>query len=174
MAGKIVRPPPLPIEILAKVLRLASIDARLLIVIAGTFALLAAMGREIPGALAGVMAVGAGTLELHGANRLQERVADGLNWLIGSQLWLLAVILIYAAYRLTHFDPVWVERAMTPELEIKFSEAGIPREQIPWFFEIVYRATYWIVAAVSLVYQGGMAWYYRSKRTIVHLALQSD
>ncbi len=173
MAGKTVQPPPLPLETLHKVLRLASLDARMLIVVAGTFALLAAAGREVPGALAGVLAVGAGTMELHGANRLREGVIDGGRWLITSQMWLLAVILGYCAWRLTHFDPAWAERVITPQLELQFNEAGIPREDIPAFVQLVYQITYVIVAVVSIVYQGGMAWYYRSKRSALTLALGS-
>ena len=66
------QPPLLPEETLVRVLRLAKLDGMGSVVLGTVFALMAAGAQEAPFAVIGLLAAGAGAIELHGASLLQE------------------------------------------------------------------------------------------------------
>lgn len=173
MRGLFIAPPPLPAEVLARVLRLATVDGRVLLIVAGIFAVLSALGGDRLGAVVGCLAAGAGAVELHGVGRLRLGDAGGMTWLVRSQLALLAVVFLYVMARLMSFDPVLMQTLLTPERTESFRLAGLTDEEIMPLVETVYRMTYGAVALASLVYQGGMAWYYHSRRETVRTALET-
>jgi hypothetical protein len=172
MAGKTDLPPPLPVDTLERVIRLARTDGRLLLVIAGLFAAMSAMGLQQIGAIAGCLAAGCGALEVHGANLLRQGDPRGLRWLVRSQLALLAVIAGYVVARLLTFDPELMRSLITDEMRTTFAQAGIQEEDILPMVKAVYQFMYGAVAFVSLLYQGGMALYYRRKAPAVEAALE--
>ena len=175
MAGKNDRPPPLPHEVLARVAGVATIDGRLLVIIAATFALLAAAGHEKLGALVGCLAAGAGSLELHGVHRLKLGDANGMKWLVRSQLALLGVVLAYAAIRFFTFDPELVRMLLArPDLQTQLTAAGLTVDDAIPLFKFVYQVTYVVIAGVSCVYQGGLARYYQKRRPLVQAALGGE
>ena len=163
MAGKTAQPPPLPGETLNRVERVAVFDGRIVLTFATVFALLAAASREPTGTIAGLLAAGAGAMELHGATRLREGNATGMKWLVRSQLGLLVVIVGYCIARLMHFDEALFARALTSEIEAQFREAGLKDEAIMPLFRTAYYATYVVVGCVTLFYQGAMARYYHRR-----------
>lgn len=171
MPGKTVSPPPLPQDVFARVLRVAWTDGRMLLIIAGIFAMFAASMREATGTIAGVLAAGAGALELHGVNLLQRGDARALRWLVLSQVLLFLVICGYVAARLATFDPQVVERFISPEIEAQFLAAGIEREGIVPMMKRFYQIGYGVLLVASLAYQGGMAWYFLRRRGAVRRAL---
>ncbi|HEY0944466.1 MAG TPA: hypothetical protein VGD81_04335 [Opitutaceae bacterium] len=171
MSGKNVRPPPSPAQVLSRVLGVATIDGRILVIIAATFALLAAAGREPLAAIVGCLAAGAGSLELHGVHRLKLGAPDGVKWLVRSQLFLLLLVLAYATIRFFTFDAELVRSLITPEMETQLATAGLTVDQALPFFKLIYQATYVIVALVSCIYQGGLARYYRNRRGAIRQAL---
>jgi len=173
MAGKYDNPPPLPHDRVARVLRVASIDGKLLLFIAGAFAILAAYTGDRVGAIVGCCAAGAGALELNGVGRIQNFIAEGVEQLIKSQLLLLAVILIYAAYQLTHFNPEEILSAVTPRMRERFMELGIGEDQYLPILRQTYQTLYVTVGVVSLFYQGGLALYYRRARPTVYRLLNN-
>src|SRR5678816_1370684 len=87
------QPPLLPEETLARVLRLARFDGMGALVLGGMFALFAAAARDFPFAAIGLLAAGAGAVELHGAALLRQGDRRGMQWLVASQPYLLLVIL---------------------------------------------------------------------------------
>lgn len=174
MAGKNDRPPPPPSAVLARVAGVATIDGRILVIIAATFALLAAAGRESLAAVVGCLAAGAGSLELHGVHRLKLGDPDGVKWLVRSQLLLLTLILAYAAIRFFTFDAEFMRSLITPEMEAQLASAGLTVDQALPIFKLIYQATYVIVGLVSCVYQGGLARYYRKRRSAVRQALGAE
>lgn len=143
----------------------------MLLIIATVFAMLAAIAHDAPGAAAGVLAAGAGAMELHGANRLNNGDANGMRWLVGSQLGLLAVVFGYIAARLLSLSPEMIDERIPAELAARFAEAGIPREEVPGFVQRVGRIAYTLLAVGSLAYQGGMALYFHRRRNVIRQVL---
>ncbi len=142
-------------------------DGRVVLTLATVFALLAAASREPTGTIVGLLAAGAGAMELHGATRLREGDPTGMKWLVRSQLGLLVVIVGYCIARLMHFDEALIARAITPEIEQQFQQAGLGQEEIMPLFRTAYYATYVVVGMVTLFYQGAMARYYHRRRAAV-------
>ena len=57
------------------------------------------LGSAFTGVLVGLLIVAAGAMEIHGNRQLGRRNADGMRWLVRSQLFLLSVVLVYAITR---------------------------------------------------------------------------
>lgn len=177
-------PPPLPAEILRRVLRLASLDGHLLLYVAGFFALVSAANRDAIGAVAGCLAAGAGALELHGTGQLRQGDNRGMDWLVRSQFLLLGTILLYAAHRMAVLDLEFV-RSQLPQAKAMMKEMLPPtresEEVIREFFsdenqvlesyKVIHQFIYTTIGFVSLLYQGGMALYYHRRRPAVAQAL---
>jgi len=167
-------PPPLPAEVLARVVRLASVDGRMLMILGGLFAALSAFSGDAVGATAGVLATAAAIVELHGVGRLKIGDPEAIRWLIRSQLILLAIIILYTSARIATFDPVQMRALITPELVESFRNAGLEEAEIMPVVENFYRFVYIVVGMVATSYQGGMALYYHRRREPVRIALEGD
>lgn len=165
-------PPPLPREILARTIRLSSADGRLVLWLSGLGAFFAAAGHDVIGAVAGCAAAGAGAIELHGSTLLRQEEPRGVDWLIRGQLLLLAIILIYAAACLTHFDVETLRERITPEIDDKISQVGMTRDQFLEACRTLHQLFYSLVGFIALVYQGAMARYYARRRATIQQALQ--
>jgi len=164
------KPPPLPSEIFLRLLRVASLDGRILMIVAGTLAVLHAAAHQGTDALVGCLVAGAGALELHGAGLLRNGERRGLNWLVRSQLLLLATLLIYASLQLAHPNLADLQKTIvTPDLLQALKEVNVAPDH---FALLVNSTTYVTLGLVSLIYQGGMAVYYYRRRNSVSLALQ--
>jgi hypothetical protein len=174
MSGKNVSPPPLPADVLARVIRVAATDGRLLLIIAGVFAFFSASIREAPGAIAGVLAAGAGALEMHGANRLRAADPGGLRWMIASQFGLLVVVIIYAAVRLTHLDTASMGQHITMEMEAQLDAAGLTRDDLLQTVRLLFQVGYGALIVATCAYQGGMMAFFHRRRAAVIQALQPD
>ena len=172
MPGKNVSPPPLPQDVLARVLRVAHTDGRLLMIVASVFAFFSAAARDATGTVAGVLAAGVGAMELHGVSVLLRGEPRGLRWLVAGQALLLLVILGYVATRLSLFDAAAVEALLTPDLTAQFEAAGVPPPEIVPMVKVLYQFVYAAVALGSVAYQGGMIWYFLRRRTAVEQALE--
>ena len=175
MAGKTVRPPPLPEETFARVLRLASFDGRVLVGLAGAFAIFAAINHDAPPMVAGVLAVGMGVFELHGTNRLREGLADGINWIIASQIGLMLTLFLYAGWRIANFDVDTLINSLPPDviatMETQLRSQNVPIAELPNNLLLANIMIFALLALVAFFYQGGMALYYHKKRSAVALVL---
>ena len=163
-----MQPPHLPIETLARVLRLARLDGMGALVIATFFALTAASIGEIAGATVWLLVAGMGAIELHGVALLRAGGKRGLNWLIASQYLLLLVVLVHCGLRFAHYDPTAMRQAMTPEMRSTLAQANYEEED---FLRMVYVGTYSAIAATMLVYKLCLVRYYHRRRTAIHAAV---
>ena len=167
-----MKPPPLlPEEIFQRVLRVARFDGLSVLVVAGLFALLAAAMGDYVGAIIGVLVAGAGAIELHGVTLLRHGAPRGMRWLIGSQFFLMLSVLAYCALRLAHPELAPMRAAVTDEMKAQLEVIGWSVEQ---FTGLVYRITYVAVAIATVIYQGGMAFYYQRRRGAVTSALAAE
>lgn len=165
-------PPLLPVEVLARVLRVARVNGASVLFIAGALALLSAGIRDQFGTFVGLLVAAAGAIELHGASLLRQGETRGCHWLVGSQFYLLFVILAYAAWQITHpvSDIVW-HLLLTPEVKSQLEAQGTsPREAVR-LLQQVYVAAFVVLAVLTFFYQGGMALYYSRRRRAIEAAL---
>ena len=169
-----MKPPILPSETLRRVLRLARFDGMSVLIVAGGFALLSGASGDVSGAVVGLLIAGAGAIELHGVTLLRAG-ENGMKWLVSSQLYLMATILGYVGYRLANPNVAWMLPYVTGEAAEPIIQAaqqqGMTVEQALIGAMSLF---YLMVAALTVVYQGGMAVYYLRRRAAVEAALQEN
>jgi hypothetical protein len=169
-----MKPPILPSEILRRVMRLARFDGMSVLIVAGGFALLSAASRDVSGAVIGLLIAAAGAIELHGVGLLKVG-QNGMRWLVSSQLYLMATILAYVAFRILRPDVAWMLPYVTGEAAEPILQAaqqeGMTVEQLLVGAMSMF---YLLVAAITLLYQGGMTIYYLRRRRAVEAALQEE
>lgn len=161
-------PPLLPLDTLGRVLRLARFDGAAALVLGTLFALLAAAGRQGPFAVIGLLAAGAGAIELHGAALLRAGDPRGMKWLVASQPFLFLVILSYCAVRLWLIEIPELPDTVRALLATSAAQWGLTLEE---YLQRINRLTSLVLAVVALGFQGGMTLYYLRRRAAVELAL---
>lgn len=158
---------------LQRVLAVSRFNGWSVVVIAGFGILLTLVLGDLLGTFIGGLAVVSGWMEVRGHRKLRQRDPAGMKWLVRSQLFLLSVVLAYCASRLGSFDADTAMANLTPDMEAVLKDAGLERGDILPLVRTAFLATYLTVAAVCLIYQGGMALYYRSRTRLVTEALAS-
>jgi len=148
-----------------RIMRISTINAWSVTIIAGCFTGLSLLGMSIPGVIVGAAVTTAGPLELHGLKQLEADPSRARPWMVGSQVWLMACVVSYCAWRLLSLDPdnpfvVFGDAAQVLELVAIF---GIPEAYLASLFVQAFYITYGLIAALTLIFQGGLAVYYRSR-----------
>ena len=165
------QPPLLPEETLLRVLRLARFDGMGVMMLGGLFALFAATARDFPFAAIGLLASGAGAIELHGTGLLRQGDPRGMRWLIVSQPYLLLVILCYCALRLWLLELPPVPESFKNRFAMSARQWGMTVEE---YQQALNRITVVAVAIAAVGFQGGMMIYYLRRRAPVYRALSED
>jgi hypothetical protein len=165
------RTPPSPEKILARVLSVASLEGRSVVLIAGTSAMISLFSADSLGVVIGALAAGAGAVGLHGAKLLKAGQPRGMNWLVRGELLLLSVILVYAAIMLGRLATGGVNAVISPTMRSLYEAFGQWGPEQQREYAQVYKLTYGLVAGVSLLFQGGMALYYHRCRAVIREAL---
>jgi hypothetical protein len=168
------QPPKLVSEVQRRVLRVARFDGISVLCLAGFFALVSAGSGDVSGAAFGLLIAAAGAIELHGMGLLRSADRRGMSWLIGSQLYLMSVVLGYVGYRLANPDSDPILRAAKSALTDEIRQAGMDPAQFMAEFPRELRLLYFAVAALTILYQGGMAIYYMRRRAAVEAAIDED
>ncbi len=167
-------PAPTPQEkALQRVLAISRVNGWSVIVIAGLGILLALALGDLSSVVIGLLGLASGVMEVRGNHALKRRDPDGLKLLVRSQMLLLAVILVYCASRLGSFDAETVMAGLTPDMETLLKESGIQKSDILPLVRTAFYTLYITVAVVSVVYQGGLALFYRNKTRLVSEALSA-
>ncbi len=164
-------PPLLPAETYLRVVRLAHLDGMAVLLIAGGFAALAALGRNFEGVVIGLAIAAAGAVELHGAGLLRAGEPRGYPWIVASQPYLLLMLVAYCAFRWAAPELPPVPAELQATVEANAAQVGMAPEE---YLMLGYRTVYALVALVSFFYQGGMTLYYLRRRDTVLAALEQD
>ena len=165
------QPPLLPEETLVRVLRLANLDGLGSLVLGTVFALMAAGAHDVPFAVIGLLAAGAGAVELHGASLLRRGEERGMTWLIASQPFLLLVIWCYCGLRLAHFEAPPLPEGLSELATVSAAQWNL---SVADYFRVLNTITVAVLAVVALGYQGGMTIYYWQRRGPVTRALSEE
>ena len=148
-----------------RILRISNINAWSVTLIAGSFTLLSLLGWSVAGIVVGAAVTAAGLMELHGQKALQTDPSQAQQWMVGSQVWLLTGVLSYCIWRLVSLDPdnpLAVLGDTTPLLQL--TEAmGLSMLHVTELFVKAYTLTYVLIAVLTVLFQGGLALYYRSR-----------
>jgi hypothetical protein len=158
---------------LKRVLTVSRLNGWSVAIFAGLCVLLTLAMGDLLGSVIGLLAVTSGGMEIRGNRKLRRRDPEGMKWLVRSQMFLLAVMLSYCASRLGSFDSDSMMANVTPEMEALLRESGIERADLVPLVHQAFIALYGGVALTCLLYQGGLALFYRSKTRLVTEALST-
>lgn len=170
------QPPLTPEETLRRVLRAARLDGISLLVGSGLLAGASLLFGDLTGALISLLICMSGAVELRGRALLQAGQARGIRWLIASQAWLLACVLVYVLWQLNAYNPALARELIQPVLRSALIQpllagAGLTEADMLREVRSIYLTAYMIAGALSFVFQGGLALYYRNRRAAVTAAL---
>lgn len=151
---------------LRSVLSISAVDGWSLLLFggAGTVASLAMVSWI--GCVIGALVASAGLLELRGRARIKLGDSKGFNAMITAQLIVLVTLCTYAASKLLNYDEAAVTTAIMPRLEEALARQGVsPADfDLHAMIRAVYFATYFAVIVATVLFQGGLALLYNSRR----------
>ncbi|MEO6875626.1 MAG: hypothetical protein ABI222_12475 [Opitutaceae bacterium] len=161
------KPPLTPEEKLKRILRTARMNGLSVVIIAG-LGVLISIGDWF-GMAVGAAIVYGGWTELGGRKQILAGHITGVRLLVRSQWIVLAAIEIYCAVKLG-FDR---NHGVSPELREAMVDLGIDMAALEPSLRLAFYGTYGAVAAITLIYQGGMARYYGRSSAVVKAALEA-
>jgi hypothetical protein len=170
---KAMTPPgPTPeVKVLTRVLLISAIDGWSVVALSVLGTLLALVLGDLSSVVVSLLIGATGVLELRGRQQLVRRNPGGMRLLVRAQMLLLLVILVYCVSRLASFDEGTVLGNLTPEMEAVLKENGLERGDILPAVQMMFYIGYGAVAFVSILFQGGLTLYYRSRTASVSAAL---
>lgn len=130
---------------------------------AGLFAVISLLMGDGLGALVGVAVLVSPLMELKGRSLFKQDRPGARQWFLRSQIWLLSVIVIYSISQLLGFFYFSNGVAdLPPDVrEALFTALSTDEATLNVLVGKIYLAIYLTIILVSLLYQGGLFWYYR-------------
>jgi len=179
-----MKPPRPPDQVLRRVLSVSRLNGWSVALFAGACALGSLLFGDLVSFAVGALVTVGGVMEIRGHRRLRRRDPDGMTLLVRSQLVVLGVIWAYALPRLLSFDAAYLQDQVIPNLRDNLAavgmsldevlqEAGLTQKQIVPLVHLFFVVLYGSVMLVTLLYQGGMALYYRHRTAAVEAALRA-
>jgi len=163
----------------SRILKLSGLNGWSAIIIAGLASILAFFMGDLVGLSVGVLIVVSGYMELHGRRLLKKkRDAWGMRWLVRAELLLLTVLAVYAVRGLVSFNADYLRDQAIPDaratlqpllevLGVSFDDLlksfSLTEDNLIPLVRLVTIGLYGTVLLVAVLYQGGMALYYRRK-----------
>jgi hypothetical protein len=171
-------PAPNPVRKLHRVINVARADSTAVLFCSGASLVLALANSNWVFAIFSVLAIVAGLMERHGAKLLDDGYSAGIGWLPGAQGVLFTVILGYVAWRWKHFDPAayWAEipavaqEKIIAQMRESRLDPDVDREPL---LRVMNGLMCFTLGFVTLLYQGGLALWYRLQQGYVFTALQN-
>ena len=114
---------------------------------------------SVAGILVCAAGLASGCMELSGRRRLKQNRPEARSWLAGSQVLLLAAIILYSAYNLLAFQAKKVLLDLPPDLHSALLMYGDQRTIEGWLTEGVH-VLYGTLIAATVLYQGALLLYY--------------
>jgi hypothetical protein len=158
-------------ETLRRVLKVSRGNGWSVAIFAGLCSLVAVALGDPVGVAVGLLVTLGGLLEVRGHRQLQRGDPAGLKGLVRAQFVVLGVIWIYAVTRLVSFDEEIARQLATPDMKSTLTELGLALDDILPLVRRVFYLFYGAVMAATLLYQGGLALYYRRRAPAVTQAL---
>ena len=179
-----VKPPRPPDQVLRRVLAVSRLNGWSVALFAGVCALGALPFGDLVSFAVGALVTVGGIMEIRGNHQLRRRDPDGMRLLVRSQLFVLGVIWVYAVPRLLSFDAAYLQDQVIPglrdnlaaagmNLDEVLQEVGLDQKQIVPMVHLAFVVLYSTVMLATLIYQGGLALFYRHRTAAVEAALRA-
>lgn len=156
-----------PEKTLKRVLYISHLDGRSVTFIAGISTVVSLCFADWFGAVVGGLVTFAGLYELRGRKRLIGGDSGGMTNLVRAQLLILGTVWVYALICLLTFN----EAKSASQLAAAF---GMSSSELGPFLKKSNTVLYSTLIGVTLLFQGGLARYYHSRRAAVAQALAAQ
>lgn len=123
---------------------------------------------DLFGFVVGVAVSISGVMELRGNRLLTNKDARAFLWLGVSQIYLIAVLWVYATYQLLRFDSEDPWAMFSPEVKELILSINPDPYLVEAMIRITYPVTYFTLILVVLIYQGGLCLYYISRKKYLY------
>ncbi|MGA3006341.1 MAG: hypothetical protein ABSE59_00470 [Opitutaceae bacterium] len=167
-----MKPKPLPADVLRRVIKVAKVNGMVFVFpVSCLCALVALVMGDLLSVFFGLCVAAAGWSEWQGAKLLQRGEARGINWLVRSQVYLMGLILLYALTQMAKYDADYEQSLVSPEMNQLLQQAGTSSQEILPLVRMAFYGMYGTLAVVTVLYQGGLALFYRRRAETVRNAL---
>ena len=122
---------------------------------------------EWSGAAVGAIVMSCGITTLRNRKRLSRGDAGGMIWLLRAQLTVLLVVFLLVTKNLLAFDAPALMGNVTPEMRSLLDQAGVSLADLEPLLKPVYFGFYLLVMSGTLLFQGGLALFYKTRRARV-------
>lgn len=156
-----------PEQIVNRILRLAGINGWCVTVAAGLGALVSLIMTDLIAGFTGAIVMVGGITELRGRRAILRGDATGMRRLFVAQLIVLAMVWSYAVTQLLTFDAAALIAGLPAEVHTMFADAAIDPATLERMASIANTAVYGVLLFATLIYQGGLALYYRHRAPLV-------
>jgi hypothetical protein len=156
---------------LRRVLFISAMDGWSVALFAGFCTLISLLMGEWIGVSIGAIITACGVFELRGRKQITRGDADGMKWLVRAQVFILCTIWLYASENMFAYDEAAILAGVTPEMTEALHQAGLSMNDLRPMMKPVVYGFYLVVMGVTLLFQGGLALYYRSAREKVRAAV---
>jgi hypothetical protein len=116
------------------------------------------------GVAVGASVLSCGITTLCGRKRLMRGDASGMIWLLRAQLAVLAIVFLYVLANLLAYDAAALMAHLTPEMRGMLEKAGVAVADLEPLLRTLYFAVYLIIMSGTLLFQGGLALFYKTRR----------
>jgi hypothetical protein len=128
---------------------------------------------DLTGVVVSLFGLVSGTIEIRGNRMLQRHDPAGTRSIIGAQLLLLTVVVIYAVGRIATFDTNEILTTLEPLMKEAIQGIDLAPEELRRLINMLVWAFYGSLILASCCYQGGLAFYYRRRQAAITRALAS-
>ena len=90
--------------------------------------------------------------------------ASGMVWLLRAQLAVLAIVFLYVMENLRAYDAAALMARLTPEMRGMLEQYGVLPTDLEPLLKPMYFAVYLLVMGGTLLFQGGLALFYKTRR----------
>jgi len=173
-------PDSLPEPTLRRVLALSLMDGWCMTLFSGFCTSVSLWMGEWSGAAVGAIVMSSGITTLRSRKRLIGGDAGGMVWLLWAQLVVLTIVFLYVMGNLLAYDTAALMAHLTPEMRNLLDQYGVSLADLESLMKPIYFSIYLLVMAGTLLFQGGLALFYKTRRGQVaaelaaRLAAQAD
>ena len=159
-----IMPDSLPEPTLRRVLALSLMDGWCMTLFSGFCTSVSLWLGEWSGAAVGAVVMSCGITTLCSRKRLMRGDASGMVWLLRAQLVVLAIVFLYVLENLLAYDAAALMARLTPEMRSMLDQSGISVADLEPLLKPIYFAVYLLVMGGTLLFQGGLALFYKTRR----------
>lgn len=154
----------LPEPTLRRVLALSLMDGWCMTLFSGFCTSVSLLTGEWTGACVGAIVMSCGVTTLRSRKRLIVGDAVGIVWLLRAQLVVLTIVFLYVLGNLLAYDTAALMAHLTPEIRNMLDQYGVSLADLESLMKPLYFGIYLLVMAGTLLFQGGLALFYKTRR----------